>query len=256
MLILGAGAFIGSAVGSRAASVVNNTWTFEGADWGSSDWSLVGNASWANEAHPVPHRMRMTDNGSGEVGSSWLNTATVDATASWSFSMRGQFMSPIGGGADAMSVGFQSSGLTQNGFWGATHSLQITLDSYQNAGDPYASTLKVSTSGGGVIGTLDLVGALESTYYFNMWASYDANTHKIDVTFKNDLADAVNGSWTVDLSNEFSTDAYYGFSGWTGAASEKHDVLSTTLNAVPEPSTFALLVAGVGGVLLRRRARA
>ena len=161
-----------------------------------------------------------------------------------------------GGGADAMSVGFQSSGLTQNGFWGATDSLQITLDSYQNAGDPYASTLRVTTSGGGVIGTLDLAGALESTYYFNMSASYNANTHLLDVTFKNDLADAVNGSWTVNLSNEFSTDAYYGFSGWTGAASEKHDVLSTTLNAVPEPSTFALLVAGVGGVLLRRRARA
>lgn len=197
--------------------------------------------------------------GTGGTGSSWLNVSAVNATEDWSIGIRGRFGDFLGGGADAIRVGFQTGGLAQNGFSSAPDYMFIQLDSYQSAGDSFVNSLQLHTSAGGMQASqFDLGTALEVEDYFSMWVNYDADTHTVSTTFDSDPYAPVNGSWSVDLSGEFESGAYYGFVGFTGGSSESHEIVSTSLNAVvvPEPGTLTLLAIGVAGVLLRRKARA
>jgi hypothetical protein len=252
-----------SAVVSRAD--INQSWTFEDAEWGSPDWTLVGQSSWVDDPTAQPanatNRLRLTTNASSQVGNAWLNTTTLNAAENWSLLMRGQVWASAALGGDMMGMGLQTDGTSLNGGFNATHCVFAYLDSYQNLPtDPYANSLKIvrGAGGGTLIGQLDLGTSLEEQYYFNLSLSYNSLSTEISATFDSDEHDAVSGTWDVDLSSEFgSTAATAGFTAWTGADYQKQDVMSATIQGVPEPSTYALLLlaaVGFAGWCKRRRA--
>ncbi len=253
-------AVIGGLLGlsSSAHAGVYNYW-FEGLEWGSPDWTMVGNAFYADDGALTPSkRLRLTSAGNGQVGASWLNADLLSPGQDWNVFMRGQVTYRGGGGADGMGFIWQTDGLGANpGFEGGGLSgafLAFSLDSWQNAGEAFGNALEIHSSGG-QIAALDIGDALERDDFFNLTVNYDDPTNTLSVTFDSDALAPVTGSWNVDLTALFGPGAraYVGFAGNTGGANENHDVLQTFITAVPEPASLALLAAGVLPVLRRRR---
>ena len=262
------GMAIGVAVLGFTASVqaLSTNYSFEGSAWGSADWTLLGSSSYASDGALTPaHRLRLTANGTWENGSAWLNTQTISPVADWEVSLRGEVTFPFSTGGDGLTVLLQTAGLgalppMTGNFDPATTNfgtyLAIDLDSWQNAGDSYTNSLKVITSsgGGGIVGPqLNITDGLERGDYFNLTVSYVSATHTLSATYDSDALAPVSGNWTVDMPAVFgSQQTTVGFIGQTGTAGENHDIMSTTLQAVPEPGTLAMFGAFGLSVYARR----
>lgn len=262
------------------ASASPLSYDFGGADFGSSDWTLDGNALYAHDVFLTPpDRLRLTSGAIGQLGAAWLNTQQFNPQMDWSVSLRGQFSNrdPQGGG-DGMALIWQTDGSSPayDGapipyFVGGNLSgdyLAITLDSWYNweLPDPFAwqhNNLTVSTSTG-VVGSLDLgLGALETNDLFNLSASYDDDTNTLSVVFDSDVLAPVSGNFNINLNTLFgaNTSATVGFSARTGLAWENHDILEVSIDAapgvsaVPEPGTVGLLGLGLAGLICVGRKR-
>ena len=256
------GVAIGVLLGSSQLADAD-TWaySFEGAEWGSPDWTGAGNASWANDGGvSPPKRLRMTNAAGGQNGAAWLNAEQLSPGQDWNTAMRCQITYRGGGGADGMGFIWQTDGLGANpsfeggGLSGAF--LAISMDSWQNSGEIWGNALEVHSSAG-QIGALDIGDALERDDFFNVFASYDDDTKNLSVTFDSDALSPVVGNWNVDLTTLFGPGAraHVGFAGSTGGANENHDILGMNITAVPEPVSLALLAIGALPVLRRRRVR-
>jgi len=252
-------------------AAVNQTWVFEGAQWGSPDWTMAGSAGYAYDTGLLPanpSRLRLTSNQLGQAGAAWLNTTQVAPAENWTVNLRGEFTLPQNGGADGMAVVFQTQGLgvlptypdLSSGLSTLPTYLAINLDSYRNADHEAVNNALEVLSNTGEIGWLNLGDALEIPDYFNLSTSYDSATHTLSVTFDSDVRDPVTGSWNVDLggTNLFSganSLATVGFVGATGAAGENHDIMSTTIIGVPEPGSLSLAAIGGLALIYRRKIR-
>jgi hypothetical protein len=232
------------------------------AGWNSNAWHLTGNAAWATDNgnySAMPKRMRLTSNAQNQKGSAWCAAATVNPVQSWTFSWSMQLGNYNGSPADGLGFYLQTDGTNnvvgQGG--GITNRyLGVFFDTYQNAGDPSAQTLKVFYGTGANqtnFTIIDEAAAFGGSNYafggslscplgaggvpFNASASYLAASNRLTVTLANDsLASGTTGStnnplvfnYNLDLAAVFGTTngVRIGFGGTTGGAAENHDVLA------------------------------
>ena len=232
--------------------------------WSSNAWHLTGNASWAsdtgNNYSVMTNRMRLTSSAQNQKGSAWCAAATVNPVQSWTFSWSMQLGYYNGSPADGIGFYMQTDGTNNvvgegDGMTGRY--LGVFFDTYQNAGDPSAQTLKVFYGTGASQtnfpfvdeavafgGSLYAFGGSQSCpsssaggVPFNASASYLAASNLLTITLANDsLASGTTGStnnplvftYDLDLASVFGTTngARIGFGGATGDSAEKHDVLT------------------------------
>jgi hypothetical protein len=108
---------------------------------------------------------------------------------------------------------------------------------------------------------------------WSAWVDYNGATDALEVRLAEGAAALrpVNAllTYTVDLASVLeTTNAFVGFTAGTGSAYNNHDILAWQFNssyqpinqvgAIPEPETYAMLLAGLGllGAMKRRRDRA
>jgi hypothetical protein len=250
------------ATAARAQSTLSASYSFEGGDWGSSDWSMVGNALYANDGALTPaHRLRLTSNNFYQNGAAWLNTTAVNPTTDWTWTMRGENSFPNGGSiwADETSMILQTAGASANVGTGAFDGsglgtyVAVVLDNFSSLPN---NLVEVYTSSGGLIGSFSVGSYLDRGDYYNCTATYTAATDNLYVDFKSDAGSDITDNFTVDLAALFASDDYatLGFGGSTGADGSNHDIVDTSFTMdVPEPGTLALASLGGLGLLLFRR---
>ena len=128
----------GAAMAASPVWAVTYDYDFTGADHNSTDFSLVGNASWASDgALSPPNRLRLTSNGGGQVGNAWVNTGSVDAGQAWSAAFTWQITFGVGGGADGLGFHVHENGTAANTFFNgaglSTPYLSVGIDTFDNA---------------------------------------------------------------------------------------------------------------------------
>lgn len=104
------------------------------------------------------------------------------------------------------------------------------------------------------LGSADLVTGTQNV-------QYDASTNTLSMTGTLNVDGSIyniSDAQTIDLSAKFGDTMIMGFTGATGGAHADERITSSSLNsvaAVPEPETYALLLAGLGalGFVARRR---
>ena len=261
--------FVAAAVGacgvmvSSTALALSYTYDFTGADHNSSDFSLVGNASWVSDGGLSPaNRLRLTSNGGGQVGNAWLNTENVDGGQAWSADFTWQITFGTGGGADGLGFHLHEGGTGANTFFnGAGLSnprFTVGIDTYDNA-EGSAFHVEVHLDGTQIYAdNLSVITGMGDSFddVYQVLMAYDGATNfALNVINTNGGANTGVANFTADLSGLDS--ATLGFSANTGGAAENHDI--RTFNgtfALPEPSTGLLLGAGLALLGLRRRRRA
>ncbi len=181
------------------------------------------------------------------------------------------------------------------GYGGISPSVEVEFDTYSNGSDPgfngsltdnnhiaimqngdYANHLAYAI----VSPTLQLSGGYDVTAFVD----YNGATNLMEVRWSTDglRPDDAGLSYSIDLANLFGTNpVYVGFSGSTGANWSAQDIVNWTFNdnydpittiptetvpagssptgAVPEPATWAMMIAGfgaVGGASRRKRRQA
>jgi hypothetical protein len=192
----------------------------------------------------------------------------------------------IAAGADGLAFVVQRSGATalgasgeglgygpRGGTAGITPSVAVEFDTFRNSWDPSSNHIGINLGANLTSSAfLDLAQAFDSGAKWTVWVDYTgsvlevrANTTGIrpvsaDLTHSINLLSALGGTSTL-----FGTSAFVGFTGATGSAFGTHEILGFAfsdtylaggLAAVPEPSTWALLILGLGAVAVagwRRR---
>ena len=201
------------------------------------------------------------------AGAAWLDQAIDTGTsfsASFAFSMTGwSIRSRM---ADGMVLALQNRGNDVVGGIGA----DLGYANLNGSGASAVGSVIQSWNSNRVGLSLDgLPGSakaapfdLGAAYYVTgkQTVSYDAVTHELKMT--GTLHDHIHGatylvgdSATVDLAARFGSRMYLGFTGGTGVSYADQRITSLAVSAVPEPETYAMLLAGLGmmGFVARRR---
>lgn len=204
---------------------------------------------------------------SGVAGAGWLAqgiSTSQSFSTTFSFSLKGDDSGKM---ADGITLAFQNIGNNITGVGGGDVG-------YWNLGGKGASAV------GSVILSWDrndyglstngVVQGLKDAP-FNLGASnnvsgtetvsYNAVTHELTMsgTFTDNssgLSYAVSDARIVDLGAKFGSTMYVGFTGGTGGTDADQRITAFSLtSAVPEPATYAMLLAGLGlvGFAARRR---
>lgn len=218
-----------------------------------------------------PANLLLTPSQEGGVGAAWL-TAPVSTTSAFSTTFSFS-LSNVGGfgNADGLALVFHNSGTSALGSGGG--SLGIDLP-----GGSVAAVLQTFWGSYGIVLNTDATGGLfsnstpmpEDIKLSDMsqisgteTVTYDPVTHKvsqtIDLTFlvANEGSGSFNSSTnaTFDLQARFGPTMTVGLSAATGGGFTDQSITSWTLAPVPEPETFAMLLAGLGlmGAVARRK---
>jgi hypothetical protein len=201
-----------------------------------------------------------------QSGAAWLAqgvSTTTSFSTSFSFSLKGDDSGKM---ADGIALVFQNIGsnVTGNaggdvGYWNlGGHSGSAAVGSVIRSWDN--NEYGISTDG--VVQGLNKAswnfGALNDVTG-TQTITYNATTHVLSMTgsFSDGLGHTLNvsDSDTVDLSAKFGSTMYVGFTGATGGADADQRITGFSVSAVPEPETYAMLMAGLGlvGFAARRR---
>jgi hypothetical protein len=238
----------------------------------------LGSLNVAGSAKIVDGALQLTQNTNvsvptGVAGAGWLKqgiSTTQSFSTTFSFSLVGDTATPghsVGKMADGITLAFQNIGNNITGVGGGDVG-------YWNLGGKGASAV------GSVILSWDrndyglstngVVQGLKDAP-FNLGASnnvsgtqtvsYNAVTHELTMsgTFTDNstgLSYAVSDAKSVDLFGKFGSTMYVGFTGGTGGTDADQRITAFSLtSAVPEPETYAMLLAGLGlvGFASRRR---
>ena len=240
---------------------------------------LNGNAAAANDGSR--NVLRLTPALSGQAGGAFSATP-IALSGDYSFSTRFTFninqYGGLAGGADGLVFVIQTNptilGGTGGGigYEGTPNSIGIEFDTFNNGGG-------YNDANDNHIG-VDLGGSITSVYTLNTlpytlksgtdltaWVDYDGANDLLEVRFSDsgNRPIAALFSYTVDLNAVLSApNAFVGFSSGTGSGWANHDIVNWEFRdtyapitgGVPEPATWAMLIAGfglVGGALRGRR---
>jgi hypothetical protein len=215
----------------------------------------------AGSAHLVGGSLQLTSGGS-QAGAGWIQQAVSTSqsfSVDFSFSLQGLGFN--GNMADGIALVFQNKGnnVVGNGggdvgYW-SLDGVGSIIQTWHN------NTIGLSTNGvvqgvkpaGWSLGAAQNVTGSETV-------SYNASTHVL--TMSGSFLDGSTGtvhtasdSATVDLSSKFGNTMYLGFTGGTAGSYADQRITAFNVSAVPEPESYAMLVAGLGllGFVARRR---
>jgi hypothetical protein len=227
--------------------------------------TLVGNAAQAG------NRLQLTPAESSKVGGAWFTEKQFVADGfktSFAFEVSQpdpnfgadgfvfivQNVSPTALGQGGSSLGFMDIGVGPglDNFLGVefdTHNSGITFDTN---GNHIAVQSKSPGQARAFLASANPPFAIQGGGVHTAQISYDPGVLKIavDGSRTNLLQVNVNLSSLLGLTDGL---AWVGFTGATGGAWEKHDLLNWTFTAVPEPSALLLLLAAPLLVFIRRR---
>jgi hypothetical protein len=236
------------------------------------DLNLVGSAVLPSSG-PNAGTLLLTPSASGGVGAAWLVTpvsTASDFSTTFSFNL-----SNVGGigNADGVALVFHNSGTAALGNGGGF--LGIDLPDSSTPGGAVAAVLQTFWGTYGIVQNTDATGGPFANSQALLaplsgaalitgteTVTYNSTTHLVSQTIALNYTDAdqnsgsysANTSATFDLSFLGQT-MTVGLSAATGAGYTDQAITSWSVAAVPEPETYALMLAGLGllGLLARRR---
>ena len=200
--------------------------------------------------------------GSGQAGAGWIKNAvstSASFSTTFSFSLQGQGFN--GNMADGIALAFQNKGNKAVGNGGA----DVGYWSLDGVGSIiqtwHNNTIGLSTNGvvqgvqsaGWNLGASQNVTGTETV-------SYNAATHVLSMNGSfldgsTGITHTAGDSAVVDLGSKFGSSMYLGFTGGTGGSYADQRITGFEVSAVPEPESYAMLLAGLGlvGCIARRR---
>ncbi len=100
---------------SAKSSQVEASYDFLTMDLESSDFSLLGNSSWADDSGLMPNkRVRLTNKSTSQLGVVWLDSAQIDAAQSWSVDYQWRFSASTNDGDEELGFYIQTEGANIN----------------------------------------------------------------------------------------------------------------------------------------------
>lgn len=234
---------------------------------------LNGNAAVATDG-AARDVLRVTPSDYWMAGSVF-STSPITFGADYGFSTRFTFNinQPLAGGADGLvfviqpnanDVGSNGGGI---GYQNIGNSLGIEFDTWANGGADDDNHVGINFNGSVNSTYLANPGfIMEGTGDFTAWVDYDGSTLEVRVAQDGSRPLAALLTANVDLASIIDNpQAFVGFTSGTGSAGANHDIVSWEFrdsyrpisNPVPEPTTWALMLAGfglVGGAMRRQRA--
>lgn len=231
-----------------------------------STLNRVGSAVLVDGALQLTHTSS-TSNAHGVAGAGWLTqgvSTTSSFSTSFAFSLQGNDSGKM---ADGIALAFQNVGTDKIGVGGGDVGYWNIGGSGSSA---VGSVIRSWTSNQYGLSTNGVVQGLHDAP-FSLGASnnvsgtqtvnYNAVTHEL--TMSGTLTDLSTGitynisdTATVNLSQKFGSTMYVGFTGGTGGTDADQRITSFSLvSSVPEPETYAMMLAGLGlvGFAARRR---
>jgi hypothetical protein len=261
----------GTTVGLVATPTPAEAISFDFSDFSdTSSLTLNGSATEAN------HVLQLTPDLQSQQGSAFLTTP-FSITADTSFSTRFDFLitgegNNVFGSGDGLTftvhndprgstaLGVGGGGL---GYSGISSSVAVEFDTYVNSivGDPGSvsgpsSNDHIGINTNGSVRSLDLITLPESLSFdqggiFTANINYNGLTNLLDIVIANDETPLQQLSKTVDLFELVGSQAYFGFSAGTGAATNTHSILNwaldTDVSPVPEPTERTFEFSGTFG---------
>lgn len=237
-----------------------------------------------NAAESVNGAVLLAQNQQNKSGSfftlSQYNVTGFSAAFEFRISSPGGLSDGISAGADGIAFVLQRSGSTalggngeglgygpRGGTLGIGNSVAVEFDTFKNSWDPDSNHIGIDTNGSLTsLATAGVAAAFDSGLKWSVWVDYNGTT--LEVRASNDGVRPATAtlSQTIDIAATIGgPTAYLGFTGATGSAYGRHEVLgfafsdtyvSGGVSVVPEPSTYVLLALGlglVGATLWRRR---
>ncbi len=218
------------------------TYTF---DSGTSGFTTFGNAS------PYSGSVQLTAPEPGQVGSIFLNKTLNSSrfTASFDFRNTEPLYSVYGGD------GITFAWVTTQGIGGGGGELGFTgldgymveFDTYWNAGYDPPDTL-YGPYGDDTDHIAVATSVASPLAYSNTPEMEESGWHHVDIAFNNgQIQVQMDGVEYINhvIAGYSGSEAYFGFTGSTGASSSRQLVDNFEINAVPLPATFPLLGAGL-----------
>lgn len=230
--------------------------------------------------------LRLVGATSNDVGAAFsttqLNLANGFSTAfDFRLSNRGGSSDGTAVGADGFVFTIQRAGASAIGAAGegmgflniGAASVGVEFDTFQNSnrGDPSSNHVGINTGGSvNSLATAPVGAEFDNGTKWSAWIDYNGSILEVRVSNNGVRPASANLTYSLNLANTLGGNAgFVGFTAATGGAYANHDILAWTYSdsfvpggvtaglAIPEPSTYALLVLGLGAVLVvgRRKLR-
>lgn len=234
-----------------------------------SSLNRVGSAQLVDGALQLTHTSS-TGNASGVSGAGWLTqgiSTNQSFSVSFAFSLKGDDSGKM---ADGIALAFQNVGSDKLGvgggdvgYWNIGGSGSSAVGSVIRSWTHNEYGLSVDGKVQGLDSAPFSLGAANNVTG-TQTVTYNAATKELKMTGTlTNLADVlhpitynIQDVATVDLSQKFGNTMYVGFTGGIGGTDADQRITSFNLtSAVPEPETYAMMLAGLGlvGFAARRR---